>query len=230
MARKIGARGRPIRYHLLPSGDRPWFRFRFSQCWRALFVLGLAAICSGASARDFFEHDGLALRGYDPVAYFTEQRAVKGAPELTLQHRGSTFRFASRANLEAFQRDAERYAPQYGGYCAYGTARGYKAAIDPEAFRIVDGKLYLNYNTSVQREWSKDVPGYIEKADRNWPTVSRQDKVHRYEHCGFRGGEQRLFSATVERRARGLRRRCVHFNRPTTRARAGARRHPARSA
>ena len=153
--------------------------FRFSQVWRALFILGLAAICSGASAGDFFEHDGLALRGYDPVAYFTEQRAVKGAPEFTLQHRGSTFRFASRANLEAFQREPERFAPQYGGYCAYGTARGYKAAIDPDAFRIVDGKLYLNYNTSVQREWSKDVPGYIEQADRNWPAVSRTDKVHR---------------------------------------------------
>jgi YHS domain-containing protein len=152
---------------------------RLSRSWRALFLLGLVAICARASAGEFYEHDGLALRGYDPVAYFTEQRAVKGLPEFLLEHRGSTFRFASSANREAFRQDPARYAPQYGGYCAYGTARGYKAAIDPAAFRVVDGKLYLNYDASVQREWSKDVAGYIDTADRNWPAVSRQDKVHR---------------------------------------------------
>jgi YHS domain-containing protein len=97
--------------------------------------------------------------------------------EYRADYKGSTFNFASQANRDAFAADPAKYAPQYGGYCAYGTASGYKAAIDPAAFTVVDGKLYLNYDRSVQKEWSKDVPGFITKADKNWPTVSTQTKV-----------------------------------------------------
>lgn len=137
----------------------------------------VALTTSSAWAGEFFEKDGAALRGYDPVAYFTDQRPVKGSSEHRAEHKGSTFHFASKANRDAFAADPERYAPQYGGFCAYGVAGGYKAATDPAAYSIVDGKLYLNYNRSVQRQWSADVPGFVAKADRNWPTVAPQGKV-----------------------------------------------------
>ena len=79
--------------------------------------------------------------------------------------------FASAASRDAFRAAPAKYAPQYGGYCAYGMASGYKAPIEPDAWTIVEGKLYLNYNLSVRSRWSADIPGYIGKADANWPTV-----------------------------------------------------------
>ena len=138
----------------------------------AALVLG-AALGAGAAhaAGEFFEKDGVALRGHDPVAYFTDSRATKGKPEFMLEHRGSVFHFASAANRDAFAADAAKYAPQYGGFCAFGVAGGYKAAIDPAAFSIVDGKLYLNYNREVQAQWLKDVPGYIRTADSRFPAL-----------------------------------------------------------
>jgi YHS domain-containing protein len=140
-------------------------------------ALMLAAMTKTALGGSFFERDGAAVRGYDPVAYFTEAKAVKGSPTYQVAYRGSTFRFASQANRELFERDPARYAPQYDGFCAYGTAAGYKAAIDPSAFSIVDGKLYLNYNAEVQKKWRADIPGYIKKADKNWPNVVTQTKI-----------------------------------------------------
>jgi hypothetical protein len=111
---------------------------------------------------------GLALYGYDPVAYHTEGQAVRGLPDLSLSHGDLTYRFATTANREAFQVDPARYLPAYGGYCAYGVASGYKVKVDPEAFTIVGGMLYLNYSKSVQRRWLKDTTGYIATADLNW--------------------------------------------------------------
>jgi YHS domain-containing protein len=125
----------------------------------------------------FFEKDGAAIKGYDPVAYFTENKPVPGSPAYQAEYKGSTFRFASQAHRDAFMADPERYAPQYGGFCAFGTAGGYKAAIDPAAFTIVDGKLYLNYNADVQKQWARDIPGFISKADKNWPQVTGTTKV-----------------------------------------------------
>lgn len=144
---------------------------------RALAMTTLMAWASGVFAGEFFEHDGVAIRGYDPVAYFTQGAAVKGLPALAADYKGSTFHFSSPANRDAFKADAARYAPQYGGFCAFGTAGGYKAAIEPAAFTVVDGKLYLNYNRDVQRQWSRDIAGYVKSADRKWPEVSRQAKV-----------------------------------------------------
>ncbi|HEX2199774.1 MAG TPA: YHS domain-containing (seleno)protein [Burkholderiales bacterium] len=112
-----------------------------------------------------------AIRGYDPVAYFTEGRPVKGSREFSYRWNGAEWRFASAQNRERFASAPEKYAPQYGGYCAYGVAGGYAVKIEPEAWSVVDGKLYLNYDRSVQASWKKDVPGYIRKADANWPTV-----------------------------------------------------------
>ncbi len=116
-----------------------------------------------------------ALRGYDPVAYFTHGRPVEGSERFTHQWQGATWRFASAENRDSFAADPERYAPQYGGYCAWAVSQGYTASTDPEAWRIVDGKLYLNYSKSVQRRWEKDIPGNIGKADRNWPELLAGD-------------------------------------------------------
>jgi len=140
-------------------------------------ALVLAMSAAGASAGDYFEKNGIALRGYDPVAYFKSGQPVRGTVAYTAEYRGSTFQFASQANRDAFVAAPAKYAPQYGGFCAFGAAGGYKAATDPTAFSVVDGKLYLNYDRAVQKEWSKDVPGFIAKADKNWPTVSTQTKA-----------------------------------------------------
>jgi YHS domain-containing protein len=112
-----------------------------------------------------------AIRGYDPVAYFTEGRPVKGSAEFTHRWNGATWRFASAENRDRFAQAPEKYAPQYGGYCAFGVASGYAVKIEPDAWSVVDGKLYLNYDKSVQAKWQADVPGYIRKADANWPRV-----------------------------------------------------------
>jgi YHS domain-containing protein len=114
---------------------------------------------------------GVAVGGYDPVAYFTVGKPVKGRDDITLQHEGVTWRFASVENRDAFKADPAKFAPQYGGYCAWAVAEGYTAKGDPEAWRIADGKLYLNYNKSVQKTWEKDVPGNVRRGDANWPKV-----------------------------------------------------------
>lgn len=125
------------------------------------------------------EVNGLAIKGYDPVAYFAEGRPVDGSPEFAATHEGATFEFASAANRDLFVADPGRYAPRYGGFCAFGTSGGYKAGIDPRAFTIVNDRLYLNYNLDVRQEWSKDVPGHIAKADANWPAVRNLTDVYR---------------------------------------------------
>jgi YHS domain-containing protein len=141
-------------------------------------ALALSPTARAAQAGAFFEKDGVALRGHDPVAYFRDNRPVKGSPDFKAEFKGSVFHFAGAANRDAFKADPTKYAPQYGGYCAFGLAGGYKAATDPAAFTIVDGKLYLNYNAAVQTQWSADIPGFIAKADKNWPSVMSHTKVH----------------------------------------------------
>lgn len=116
----------------------------------------------------------VAILGYDPVAYFTDGAATQGKVDFELRWNGAVWRFANAANRDAFAADPERYAPRYGGYCAYGVARGYAVKIDPEAWTIVDDRLYLNYSKGVQATWSKDIPGYIAKADANWPGIVKQ--------------------------------------------------------
>ena len=140
-------------------------------------IVTVLALAATVWAGEFYEKEGAAIKGYDPVAYFTQGKAVPGSPEHTVQYKGSTFRFASKENRDAFVAEPEKYAPQYGGFCAYGTAGGYKAKIDPAAFTVVDGKLYLNYDERVQKMWRADVPGFVAKADEKWPEVSRQTKV-----------------------------------------------------
>lgn len=113
----------------------------------------------------------LAVNGYDPVAYFTEKKPVMGSSKFTFRYKGATWRFASQANLEKFKAEPAKYAPRYGGYCAWAVSQGYTAKGDPMYWRIVDGRLYLNYSASVQKRWEKDIAGFIAKADKNWPGV-----------------------------------------------------------
>jgi YHS domain-containing protein len=125
-------------------------------------------------ASEIYVTDGVAINGYDPVAYFTEHKPVKGSGRFMASHQGAKFHFSSQSNRDAFVRSPERYAPQYGGYCAYGLARGYKATTEPQAFTIVDDKLYLNYNDEIMNTWRGDTSGYVGKADANWNTVRHE--------------------------------------------------------
>jgi len=114
---------------------------------------------------------GVAVGGYDPVAYFKQAKPVQGSKGIALQYEGATWRFASAENRAAFEADPAKYAPQYGGYCAYAVSKGSTAKAEPDAWTIHDGKLYLNYDKSVRAIWEKDIPGNVAKADANWPGV-----------------------------------------------------------
>jgi YHS domain-containing protein len=113
----------------------------------------------------------LAVGGYDPVAYFTDGRPVRGATQHRFTHQGYEYRFASAEHLATFRANPSRYLPQYGGYCAWAVANGYTAAGNPQNWRIVDGKLYLNYNDEIQTRWERDIPGFIRSGNVNWPSV-----------------------------------------------------------
>lgn len=113
----------------------------------------------------------LALSGYDPVSYFVAGGPKKGDAQFATTFKGVEYRFASADNLARFRANPNAYLPQYGGYCAWAVAGGYTAKSDPLAWKIVGGKLYLNYDQNVQKRWAKDIPGNIAKADKNWPQV-----------------------------------------------------------
>ena len=115
--------------------------------------------------------DNIAVQGYDPVAYFKEGKPVKGSKDFTVTHEGAEFRFANAASLAKFKANPAAYAPQYGGYCAWAVAGGYTAKGDPLAWKVVNGKLYLNYDQNVQKRWAQDIPGNVAKGDKNWPRV-----------------------------------------------------------
>lgn len=114
---------------------------------------------------------GVAIRGYDPVAYFTQGKPTKGDPKFTAKYDGATYNFASAVNRDAFIKDPARFAPAFGGFCAMGAVFEKKLDGDPNLWKIVDGKLYLNVGTPAQKRWLEDVPGNIEKAKQNWPKI-----------------------------------------------------------
>ncbi len=133
----------------------------------ALFV----AAPAGAAEAIYSNWRGRAIGGYDPVAYFTDGRAVEGKSAFTAKWMGANWRFASAANRDLFVAAPDKYAPKYGGYCAYAVAQNSTAKIDPRAWTIVNGKLYLNYSFDIQKTWSADRDAYIAAADKNWPGV-----------------------------------------------------------
>lgn len=112
-----------------------------------------------------YKPNGIAIRGYDTVAYFTEGKPVKGSSEYSTEWMGATWQFASQENLDSFIKTPGSFAPQYGGYCAYGVSQGYLVKIEPDLWTIVDNKLYLNFDDDVQKTWEEDISGYISKAD-----------------------------------------------------------------
>lgn len=119
----------------------------------------------------YFQSNGYAIRGYDPVAYFHEGGPVKGDTKWSLDWGGATWLFSSEENKEAFGLNPKKYTPQYGGYCAYAVSRDYTASIDPKAWSIVNGKLYLNYSLYVRTLWERKREENIIKADKNWPDL-----------------------------------------------------------
>jgi len=124
-----------------------------------------------AAKPETFAVDGIAIRGIDPVGYFTDSAPIAGSAEFTSDYNGATWQFASAENKATFDADPETYAPQYGGYCAYAVSKGATAPTDPEAWTVHDGKLYLNFSVDVRSIWKEDIPGNVAKADANWPKV-----------------------------------------------------------
>ena len=115
------------------------------------------------------DKSGVAIQGYDPVAFFTDHKPVKGDPAILLKRDGAIYYFASKEHKELFSKDPTKYEPVYGGYCAYGVSRDKLIEIDVDAFQIVDGKLLLQYSKGVRDDFNKDVKGNLEKAEKNWP-------------------------------------------------------------
>ncbi len=114
---------------------------------------------------------GVAIEGNDPVAYFTDAKAVNGFSKFSHQWKGAEWRFKNAANRDAFAKTPGKYAPAFGGYCAWAVSQGYTAGIDPEAWTIHEGTLYLNYSKNIQKQWAQDISGNIAKGRRNWPGV-----------------------------------------------------------
>ncbi|MEX0956774.1 MAG: YHS domain-containing (seleno)protein [Rhizobiaceae bacterium] len=115
--------------------------------------------------------DGVGAAGYDVVAYQSQHAALPGDEAIAAEHEGITYRFANEANREMFEADPVRYLPQYGGYCAWAVSQGYTAHGDPEAWSVVDDRLYLNYSKGVRSRWVRDAPGNIAKGEAHWPGV-----------------------------------------------------------
>jgi YHS domain-containing protein len=137
-----------------------------------LVVVALgAALHAGPRPELNTAKDGLAVKGYDVVAYATEGKPVEGNSAFETSWNGARWRFATAAHRDLFLKDPAKYAPQFGGYCSWAVSQGYTADADPQAWSVVDGKLYLNYSKRVREKWSQDIPGNIAKARANWPKV-----------------------------------------------------------
>ncbi len=159
--------------------------FNFKRLRHLLLALPLLAVFSVTAAVAappintlktglFGGRSDTAILGYDTVAYFTQGKPVKGDDVFVTEWMGAKWKFSSQAHLDLFKASPEKYAPQYGGYCAYGVSQDHLVTIEPDKFRIVDGKLYLNYDASVQDKWGKDIPGFIKQADAKFSTLLKK--------------------------------------------------------
>ena len=146
-----------------------------------MIMLALSVIVAGIASSAFFApdhsqsainiHNGVAAHGYDVVAYFTQSQPIKGKKQFTTKYQGAAYRFASQEHLQKFTTNPAQFAPQYGGYCAYGVAIKRKVDGKPDLWDIIDGKLYLNYNQSIKNRWNKNTSNFIHSADLNWPLI-----------------------------------------------------------
>lgn len=149
-----------------------------------ILLIGIASAI-GACSRSAetialnIDSTGKALRGYDAVAYFAVNNAVKGDPKYEYVWNGAKWLFSSEENMKKFQSNPEAYAPQYGGYCAYAVSEGYTADADPEAWEVVDGKLYLNYSTKVKEKWEENHGERINKGNQNWQGFKTKKPEHK---------------------------------------------------
>ncbi|GJL55379.1 MAG: hypothetical protein NPIRA02_25110 [Nitrospirales bacterium] len=144
-------------------------RMMFTSIGSAL-VLIIAVAATPVFAQDF-TNSTPGISGYDPVGYFTEGKPMKGSGYHVAEFDGVTYAFVSEEHKDMFEGNPEKYVPAYGGYCAYGVAVGKKFVSDPEAWKIVDGRLYLNLDQDIQSKWLKDIPGYIEQSEANWKEI-----------------------------------------------------------
>ena len=140
-----------------------------------LLAVILFATFSQAQKSEVFVANGYAVNGYDVVAYFTKGTPVKGTKNYLFQWHDADWLFSSKQNLDSFSHNPEKYAPQFGGYCAYGLSEGHKAPTEADAWTIVDGKLYFNYNKDVKALWVKDTDARIKKANENWVLIKDQE-------------------------------------------------------
>jgi len=146
----------------------------FKAVIRSIFVGSMLVVSSLSFAADIdmnADENDLAIKGYDPVSYFSMSSPKLGTSKYTATYKGAIYRFSSETHRDMFKQNPGKYAPQYGGYCAFGVAMEKKFDTDPLAWRIVDGKLYLNLNKDVQKKWLTDVPGYLEQSDENWGDI-----------------------------------------------------------
>ncbi|MEC7309061.1 YHS domain-containing (seleno)protein [Vibrio gigantis] len=134
-------------------------------------LLGASFSIMAADLDMSVDSNDLAIKGYDPVAYFANEGPVKGTSEFTATYKNAIYNFANSENRDEFRANPEAYAPQYGGYCAFGVAMGKKFETDPQAWKIEDGKLYLNLDKSVQKRWLENTQEFIQDADSNWTTI-----------------------------------------------------------
>lgn len=137
---------------------------------RTIALAALLGFSFTAQAGDY-ANAAPAVGGYDVVSYHTEGNPQRGNGHYVADHEGTTYLFSSKANLETFNADPERYVPAYGGYCAFGVSVSKKFFADPEVWRVVDGTLYLNLDSNIQADWLKDIPGRIAKADGHWTDI-----------------------------------------------------------
>lgn len=144
---------------------------------RRTFVLGAATtpvwiglpLSARAGVAPIYMNNGVAIDGTDPLSYFNQGAPAQGSAEITFDWNGAEWRFTSDAHKSAFAKDPAAYAPQYGGYCAWAVSEGYTASTVPDAWKIVDGRLYLNFSRRIQRKWERDIPARIARGDANWP-------------------------------------------------------------
>jgi YHS domain-containing protein len=152
---------------------------------RFVLALGAAALFVGSAAFAappintlkgglFGGRTDTAILGYDPVAYFTDGKPVKGQEAFAFEWQGAKWKFATQAHLDQFKATPEKYAPQYGGYCAYGVTQDSLVSIEPDKFKVIDDKLYLNYDAAVQEKWLKDTAGFIRQADAKFPALLKK--------------------------------------------------------
>jgi YHS domain-containing protein len=134
-------------------------------------LMVVAAVSTIAAAKDLqnLNSNGVAIQGYDPVAFFADNRPVKGNPQFQSDYHGAKYYFTSAEHKAAFDEKPAKYEPQFGGYCAYGASRGHKAPVKIEAWQIVDGRLLMQYDLDVKNDFNKDQQGNLHKADQNWP-------------------------------------------------------------